>query len=63
MSKNNADVKLSLIDLEASNIVTGGKQFNNNVQPERLSEKDNMYSVYWIHLPEQNDIYTQGYAG
>lgn len=63
MNKNNADVKLSLIDLEASNIVTGGKQFNNNVQPERLSEKDNMYSVYWIHLPEQNDIYTQGYVG
>lgn len=50
MNKNNADVKLSLIDLEASNIVTGGKQFNNNVQPERLSEKDNMYSVYWIHI-------------
>ena len=32
MNKNNADVKLSLIDLEASNIVTGGKQFNNNVR-------------------------------
>ena len=59
MNKNNADVKLSLIDLEASNIVTGGKQFNNNVQPERLSEKDNMYSVYWIHVICDSPDYKQ----
>lgn len=63
MSNYYADLKLPLIDLEADNTATGGKQDNTSVQPERLSEEDNMYCVYWIHLPKQNDIYKEGYVG
>ena len=59
---NNVDLKPLLIDLEASNIATGGKQ-EDSVQPERLSGEDNMYCVYWIHLPNQNDIFKEGYIG
>lgn len=58
-----ADLKPLLIDLEVDNTTTGGKQDIISVQPERLSGGDNMYSVYWIHLPIQNDINTQGYVG
>lgn len=58
-----ADLKPSLIDLEVDNNTTGGKQDNNlSVQPERLSEKDNMYCVYWIHLKNEIDL-NKGYIG
>lgn len=67
MKAHNADLKLPLIDLEADNTATGGKQELSSVQPERLSEGDNMYCIYWIHLPEytfdKNDELTQGYIG
>ena len=63
MKSHHADLKPPLIDLEVSNITTGGKQENISVQPERLSEEDNMYCIYWIHLPEQNDILKEGYVG
>jgi hypothetical protein len=43
-NKINADVKFPLIDLEASNIATGGKQ-SNDVQPERLSEENNIFLI------------------
>lgn len=46
-----ADLKLPLIDLEADNNATGRKQ-DKTVQCERLSEGDNMYCLYWIHLKE-----------
>lgn len=59
---NNVDLKPLLIDLEANNIATGGKQ-ENFVQPERLSGEDNMYIVYWIHLKEHTNIYSEGYVG
>jgi hypothetical protein len=47
-----ADSKPRLIDLEASNIATGGKQEYNSVQPERLSDggyymKTTIMKVYW----------------
>lgn len=51
----NADLKPLLIDLEVCNNTTGGKQEQCSVQPERLSEGDNMYCVYYIHLPEKDD--------
>lgn len=38
MNTNNADLKLPLIDLEADNTATGGKQELCSRQPERLSE-------------------------
>jgi len=65
MKTHNADLKLPLIDLEADNTATGGKQelIINSVQPERLSEGDNIYSVYWIHTSNHNDLLTQGYIG
>ena len=59
----NADLKPLLIDLEVCNNTTGGKQEQCSVQPERLSEGDNMYCVYYIHLPEKDDMMTQGYVG
>ena len=59
---NNADLKPHLIDLEAGNTVTGGKQDIASVQPERLSDGDN-YSVYWIHTQNHSDKLTQGYIG
>lgn len=64
MKKNNADIKLSLIDLETDNTVTGGKyKLTSLLQPERLSEKDNMYIVYWIYSKKHKDIFTEGYVG
>lgn len=48
-SYQHADLKLSLIDLEADNNATGRKQ-DKTVQRERLSERDNMYCLYWTHL-------------
>ena len=63
MKTHNADLKLPLIDLEADNTATGGKQELSSVQPERLSEGDNMYCIYWIHLPEHIDELTQVYIG
>lgn len=64
MNKNNthADLKLPLIDLEADNTATGGKQ-DNSVQPERLSEEDSMYCVYWIKSREHSNIKNEGYVG
>lgn len=59
---NNEDLKPLLIDLEADNTATGGKQ-EDSVQPERLSGEDNIYVVYWIHLKDQNDILKEGYVG
>lgn len=56
-----ADLKPSLIDLEADNNATGRKQAN-AVQRERLSERDNMYCLYWIHLKEHISI-DKGYIG
>ena len=59
----NADVKPTLIDLEADNNATGGKQeLVSSVQPERLNERDNMYCLYWIHLKEHVSI-NEGYIG
>jgi len=63
MNTNNADVKLPLIDLEADNTATGGKQEEYSVQPERLSEGDDNYSVYWIHASHHTDKLSQGYIG
>jgi len=64
MQNSSADLKPSLIDLEASNMATGGKQeHNSSMQPERLSERDNVYCIYWIHLTEHNNKYTEGYIG
>lgn len=58
-----ADLKPLLIDLEADNNATGGKQeLPNSVQPERLSKGGNIYSVYWIHHPTQFS-YKDGYIG
>lgn len=57
-----ADLKPLLIDLEVDNNTTGGKQDIQSVQPERLSEGDNMYCVYWLHLPEHKS-YNEGYIG
>lgn len=57
-----ADLKLLLIDLEADNTATGGKQ-EKSVQPERLSEGDNIYCVYWIHKQEHTNFYNEGYIG
>lgn len=58
-----ADLKSSLIDLEVSNITTGGKQDVTSVQPERLSERNNIYCVYWIGSPEHNNLFLEGYIG
>jgi predicted GIY-YIG superfamily endonuclease len=58
----NADVKLPLIDLEADNNATGRKQDVISGQRERLSEGDNMYCLYWIHLSDHISI-EQGYIG
>lgn len=58
-----ADLKPSLIDLEADNNATGGKQDISSVQPERLSERDNIYCVYWIGTLEHNNFFQQGYIG
>lgn len=59
-----ADVKSPLIDLEADNTATGGKQeLIDSVQPERLSEENNVYCVYWIYLIEHKDRFTEGYVG
>ena len=64
MKTHNADLKPSLIDLEADNTATGGKQeLTNSVQPERLSERDDIYCVYWIHTSYHKDILTEGYIG
>jgi len=62
MYKHNADLKLPLIDLEADNTATGGKQEHSSVQPERLSEEDNNYCVYWIHLENEKSL-NEGYIG
>jgi predicted GIY-YIG superfamily endonuclease len=56
------DLKPSLIDLEVSDMTTGRKQVK-AVQRERLSERDYMYCVYWICLPNHLDIYSEGYVG
>jgi hypothetical protein len=63
--KNNADLKPLLIDLEADNTATGGKQVDNSTgQSERLSGEDNVfYDVYWIHLPEHTNAHKEGYVG
>lgn len=58
-----ADLKPSLIDLEADNTATGGKQEYNSVQPERLNKTDNMYFVYWISLKESDNLFKDGYIG
>ena len=63
MNTNNADLKLPLIDLEADNTATGGKQEEYSVQPERLSEGDDKYCVYWIHASNHTDKLSQGYIG
>jgi predicted GIY-YIG superfamily endonuclease len=63
MNTNNADLKLPLIDLEADNTATGGKQEEYSVQPERLSEGDDKYCVYWIHTSNHTDKLSQGYVG
>lgn len=63
MKTHNADLKPSLIDLEASNMATGGKQELYSVQPERLSERDNIYCVYWLRLCAHVDPFTEGYIG
>ncbi len=64
MKKDNADVKLPLIDLESDNTETGGKQESTDSgQPERLSKEDNMYIVYWIRTSNHKDIFTEGYVG
>lgn len=60
---NNVDLKPSLIDLEVGDTTTGGKQDNISVQPERLSGKDQIYTVYWIRLENHKDIYSEGYVG
>ncbi len=60
---NNVDLKPSLIDLEVGDTTTGGKQDNISVQPERLSGKDQIYTVYWIKLENHIDIYNEGYVG
>lgn len=62
MKTHNADLKLPLIDLEADNTATGGKQELSSVQPERLSEGDDNYCVYWIHTSDHNSR-NQGYIG
>lgn len=62
MNKINADLKFPLIDLEVGNTTTGGKQ-DNSVQPERLSEENNMYCLYWIHLKEHRNILNECYIG
>lgn len=59
----NADVKLPLIDLEVSNITTGRKQDLISVQRERLSEGDNMYTVYWIKHSTHTNVMLEGYVG
>lgn len=61
----NADLKPPLIDLEVSDITTGGKQDIKNIfgQPERLSEGDYNYSLYWIRLRDHSDIMSEGYVG
>ncbi len=60
---HNADLKPSLIDLEAGNTATGGKQDSTESgQPERLSERDN-YCVYWIHTDSHKDPFCEGYVG
>lgn len=64
MNKNNADIKPSLIDLEADNTATGRKNTSTDVlQRERLSEKGNVYILYWIHRKEHNDMFKEGYIG
>lgn len=63
MNTHNADLKLPLIDLEADNTATGGKQELSSVQPERLSEGDDNYCVYWIHTSNHSDKLSQGYIG
>ena len=63
MKKHNADLKLPLIDLEAGNTATGGKQEQHSVQPERLSEEGDIYCVYWIHASNHSDKLSQGYIG
>jgi hypothetical protein len=63
MKAHNADLKLPLIDLEADNTATGGKQELCSVQPERLSEGGDNYCVYWIHTSNHSDRLTQGYIG
>lgn len=57
----NADSKPSLIDLEADNNATGRKQ--QELQRERLSERDYMYSVYWIKSKAHSCTVSQGYVG
>jgi predicted GIY-YIG superfamily endonuclease len=64
MNAHNADLKLPLIDLEADNTATGGKQeLINSGQPERLSEGGDSYCVYWIHTSNHSDALSQGYIG
>lgn len=56
------DVKPSLIDLEAGDTATGRKH-SLIMQRERLSERDIIYCVYWIHLEGHSDVFTEGYVG
>lgn len=56
-----ADLKPSLIDLEAGDTATGRKQ--QELQRERLSEKGYTCCVYWLHLDTHTDPYSQGYVG
>lgn len=60
---HNADLKSPLIDLEAEKSVTGGKQERGSVQPERPSEENNMYSLYWIRLQAHTNVFHEGYIG
>jgi hypothetical protein len=64
VNKNNADIKPSLIDLEADNTATGRKDISTDIyQRERLSEKDNVYILYWIRRKEHTDMFKEGYIG
>lgn len=63
MNNSSADLKPSLIDLEVGNTTTGDKQEFDSVQSERLSERGNMYCVYWIHLDTHKNMYEEGYIG
>ena len=57
-----ADLKPSLIDLEAGDTATGRK-LTLIKQRERLSERDTMYCVYWIRKETHTDVFSEGYVG
>lgn len=64
MKKKHADIKPSLIDLEADNTATGRKTISTDIdQRERLSERGNVYILYWIHRKEHKDMLIEGYIG